>query len=178
MDFRKIFETQAELDLHINDKHPVQENEDRITKKILSLLVELGECANEWRRFKFWSTDQEPRDYCMQCRYSNSPHECKNPMLEEYVDCLHFIVSIGLELKVDPDNLFIPIFAEENGIDSFISVMHEVANIDLLRAKTQYEFTFSRFMELGCILGLTTEEIEKAYYSKNKINHVRQDNNY
>ena len=178
MNLTKIFETQAALDAHINAKHPVQDGENRLSKKILALMVELAECANEWRKFKFWSTDQEPRDYCMQCHYSGTPHTCKNPLLEEYVDCLHFIVSIGLELEVNHEELFIPIFPEPNGIDLFISVMYEVAELDLKRTETLYKYTFSRFMDLGAFLGFTTEQIEEAYYSKNEINHERQESNY
>ena len=56
--------------------------------------------------------------------------------------------------------------------------MHAISNIDLFRIDEHYKVAFSRFMELGSILGFTTEEIEEAYYSKNKINHERQENDY
>ncbi|MEK4091705.1 dUTP diphosphatase [Viridibacillus sp. FSL H8-0110] len=48
MNLTKLFEAQRELDLYIDQQHPVQPGEDRLSKKILALLVELGECANEW----------------------------------------------------------------------------------------------------------------------------------
>src|SRR5690606_6157450 len=61
MNLSKLFEMQAKLDAHIEREHPCKENEDRLVKKILALQVELGELANEWRGFKFWSEEQAPR---------------------------------------------------------------------------------------------------------------------
>src|SRR5690625_3584703 len=118
MNLEKLFEIQAELDKRIVEKHGLQ-NEDLLDKKILALQVELGELANEWRGFKFWSEDQEPNICdlpkgtctCRDCEmyYCDKVHESTveaknlyvNPLLEEYVDCLHFILSIGLEIGAD-----------------------------------------------------------------------------
>ncbi|MBM7607553.1 dimeric dUTPase (all-alpha-NTP-PPase superfamily) [Lysinibacillus composti] len=84
MNLTKLFEIQAGLDYHITKEHPEQNDENRLSKKVLALQVELGECANEWRGFKFWSNDQVARE---------------NLLLEEYVDCLHFLLSIGNTLN-------------------------------------------------------------------------------
>src|SRR5690625_840666 len=124
MNLEKLFKIQAELDKRIVEKHGLQ-NEDLLDKKILALQVELGELANEWRGFKFWSKDQEPKTtgMCWNCveegegyfsgrEWTGIKEECiecggtgidtnENPLLEEYVDCLHFILTIGLELKAN-----------------------------------------------------------------------------
>ena len=50
MNLEKLFETQQALEEHINAQHPLQEGEDRLSEKILALQVELGECANEWKK--------------------------------------------------------------------------------------------------------------------------------
>lgn len=50
MNLQKLFDTQKVLRDRIG-----YEGEDRFEKLILALLVEIGECANEWRGFKFWS---------------------------------------------------------------------------------------------------------------------------
>lgn len=123
MNLQKLFEAQAELDRHIVEKKGLQ-GVDLLPNLILALQVELGECANEWRGFKHWSEDQEPRTeipidcpYCYGKGYMNhdevfeggEPWPCKrcdgsgvygykNPLLEEFVDCLHFILSIGTGL--------------------------------------------------------------------------------
>src|SRR5690625_3503887 len=81
MNWDTLFEMQQKLDTYIKDNHNL-ENENLFDKKILALLVELGEIANETRCFKFWST-KEPNSIDI--------------ILEEYVDNIHFLLSIGLE---------------------------------------------------------------------------------
>lgn len=41
-----------------------------------------------------------------------------------------------------------------------------------------YSELLGRYLALGEMLGFTWEEIETAYYEKNKVNHVRQDTGY
>ncbi len=72
---------QQALDSHIEEKHQLQ-NEDLFTRKTLALLVEIGELANETRCFKFWSV---------------KPASEKQVVLEEFVDGIHFILSLGIE---------------------------------------------------------------------------------
>ncbi|HFK2719144.1 TPA: dUTP diphosphatase, partial [Escherichia coli] len=75
---------QRVLDDHIEQEHPRVEGEDRLTKKILSLHIEIGEMANELPEiFKFWSNKKNDYDKA----------------LKEYVDGLHFLLSIGNELN-------------------------------------------------------------------------------
>ena len=176
MNLSNIFNKQIALDAHITEKHPVKENEDRLAKKILALQVELGELANEWRGFKYWSNDQKPRTWkrikCPSCekkgyvrgnppvdpikgKHSLGNHwyhcdDCagflvvdKNPLIEEYVDCLHFIVSIGIELNVNPEQLFIPIFECDEETDIFISLFFEIARLDLQRKASLYKIIFT-----------------------------------
>lgn len=60
MNLEKMFEMQKELDNRII-KEKGLEGRDLLPGLILALQVELAECANEWRGFKFWSNDQQPR---------------------------------------------------------------------------------------------------------------------
>src|SRR5690625_5583674 len=64
MDLQKLFKAQRELDNRIV-KEKELEGQDLLDKKILALLVELGELANEARFFKFWSENQEPNTECV-----------------------------------------------------------------------------------------------------------------
>src|SRR5690554_1595018 len=115
MNLNKLFELQKELDQHIIREKGLQ-GQELLDKKILALQVELGELAQNWRGFKFWSEDQEPRYETVEIyvhgydgpgqdtRASIQEYQAQ-PILEEYIDCLHFILSIGLELgykNVDP----------------------------------------------------------------------------
>ena len=204
MNLTKLFEAQAKLEARINENHPPGLGEDRLSSKTLALIMELGELVQNWRGFKYWSNHRNPRTTlnCEICRgagghyntYDDAKNKtnrkpCKycggtgaqegvNPLLEEYVDCLHFIISIGLDLNADPTSLFIPIFEDEANNEMFLSIINDVLTLDLKRDDTLYQWTFTRIAGLGVALGFTSEQIESAYYTKNKINHARQENNY
>src|SRR5690606_24133969 len=120
MNLKKLFDMQEKLDEKILERFPHLRNEDLLPKKILALQVELGELCNCWRGFKFWSKDQEPRfgGYCgcddgyvdiylgygevgqKLCPQCEGEGTLPNRVLEEYVDCLHFLLSIGLESEI------------------------------------------------------------------------------
>lgn len=210
MNLQKLFEVQAGLDFHINKNHPVREDEDRLAEKILALQVELGELANEWRVFKFWSNDREPRTnvkvkcptckgngmvpmgknirglkICPDCRRKGNSLKTINPLLEEYVDCLHFILSIGLELayKYTPvsgiysQDISVQ-FIELNYKSSELYFSIEESSVNAPYIRDIYQDLFDSFLALGTKLGFTWEQIEQAYLEKNKINHERQLTNY
>ncbi|WP_404427280.1 dUTP diphosphatase [Ureibacillus chungkukjangi] len=182
MDLIKLFEAQRTLDAHIESEHPTLPNENRLNKRILALLVELGELANEWRGFKFWSNDQKPRIQVITNNPDktdkNKPWVIRNLVLEEYVDCLHFLLSIGNMLnikKVLPSAL-----PDEEVLDLFNYLFH---HIHLLRdVECQgihfYSMVFREFVMLGEKLGFSWEEVEQAYFEKNKTNHERQNTGY
>jgi dimeric dUTPase (all-alpha-NTP-PPase superfamily) len=183
MNLSKLFEIQAKLDKRIVEKHNLQ-GEDLLPKKILALQVELGELANEWRGFKFWSKDQSPRNYCLPCQVSTVKHICKNPLLEEYVDCLHFILSIGFDLGLTRD--YVDGSTESDILTQFRKIQHYITLLDgaiehqcnISTMQWYYYHPFSLFIGLGEMLGFTWEEIEAAYMDKNKVNHERQDDGY
>ncbi|MGE7932139.1 dUTP diphosphatase [Viridibacillus arvi] len=208
MNLTKLFEAQAVLDSDIELHHPVEDGEDRLSKKILALLVELGECANEWRGFKFWSNDQNARikvkKECKVCEGTgdvnyemiqedaegNGDHEyipcdeCRgtgydgyvNPLLEEYVDCLHFILSIGNQIKCGVFPIDVKHYHKESTVDKqFLMVMDYVVD---LPDDDYYKGLMHTFIHLGTMLGFTWEQIEQAYYDKNKINFERQKSGY
>lgn len=199
MNLKALYETQAKLDADILVKHPVQEGEDRLSKKMLALQVELGELANEIRTWKFWSNDQEPRtsvevkcDHCGGNGVDNFK-ECKkcdgwgkllnqNLVLGEYVDGLHFILNIGNDLNLN--NSFYRSFKprsniEEQLMDVFIHTSFLAVEY---RTKQSVDFSYKNIMNvylgLGEMLGFSWEQIEHAYYEKNKINLERQENGY
>lgn len=184
MNLIKLFETQRILDARIMEEHPLVEGEDRLAKKILALQVELGECANEWRGFKFWSNDQESRT----SRFAPGVAESYNynPLLEEYVDCLHFILSIANELKIHVPQTVDSTLAKPLPSQSELFIDLIQGAYWFLRQKDRYPhhlatgwvLYFAAFYHLGEMLGFTWEQIETAYYSKNAINHTRQDTGY
>lgn len=177
MDLINLFETQKLLDEHIEKEHPRVPDEDRLSKKILSLQVELGELANELPEiFKFWSNKKNNFEKA----------------LKEYVDGLHFILSIGIEL--DPKQ--IPIYDDieplkdefKTVLEAFRHTFNWTVNLDYIlfeepfRSDYRIEKTYFNlllvFLTLGEMLGFTWEQIEQAYYAKNAVNHERQNNGY
>lgn len=199
MNLIKLFETQKKLDARIVEEKGL-EGRDLLPEKILALLTELGELSNEWRGFKFWSEDREPRDgrriknylcstcgpqddgLCRDCGKETRPNEyMRNPLLEEYVDCLHFILSIGLELEMDNADCWfvennVRVFQYKDIINQFIFMQGSLA--ELHQGDYEYDDLFYELLGLGEMLGFTWDQIETAYYEKNKINHERQNTNY
>jgi len=177
MNLEKLFKIQAELDKRIIEKHGLQ-NEDLLDKKILALQVELGELANEWRGFKFWSEDRELRtEIFITSPKPNEPLVVKkNPLLEEYVDCLHFILSIGLDSfeELTTFKHYQPL-KMRNVVDQFGELFYYVSG---LIGEEKYIKIVALFLGLGEMLGFTWEQIETAYLEKNKINHERQESGY
>lgn len=188
MNLAELFRIQKKLDERIVKEHGL-EGQDLLDKKILALQVEIGELANEARFFKFWSKDQEPRT--IEHKFSRSVDNLgnieppKNPLLEEYVDVLHFILSIGNDLKITNvaiDSDYTSNTATETFNDMFLaatSLLYEIENRSRFEVTTTYKAMFNLFIGLGeRYLGFTTDQIEQAYMDKNKINHARQDNSY
>lgn len=159
MNLLNMYNAQRQLDEHIEQEHPRQLGEDRLLKKKIALLVEIGEMANEWRGFKFWTHKQMNRQ----------------KTLEEFVDGIHFFLSLGneMELKLERINLF----KHKTTLECLLDVYETVTTINHGQ-EYQYHLAFSRFLQLGELMGFTEEEIEHAYYAKNQLNHARQENAY
>jgi dimeric dUTPase (all-alpha-NTP-PPase superfamily) len=173
----KLFQMQNVLDEHILNEHPELKGQNNLDWKILALLVELGECANEWRGFKKWSKDQKPRT--KKYTFEDEFHPNENPLLEEYVDGLHFNLSIGNELgfqEVKPHLIHV----EEVG-KMYLKIYKQALMLQQC-GRSHKEFYFaeliSNYLGLGKALGFTWEEIEQAYFAKNAVNHQRQDQGY
>lgn len=52
------------------------------------------------------------------------------------------------------------------------------ATVTFLEDISYYQEMWELFLGLGEMLGFTWDEIEQAYYAKNKENHERQNNGY
>ncbi len=110
-----------------------------------------------------------------------------NPLLEEFVDCLHFILSIGLDLKIDHTEIFVgqDFTVDRNITKTFTKLMcmperfeNAIGDDDYGFYIDWYEELLVCFIGLGEMLGFTWEQIEQAYISKNETNHERQVNGY
>lgn len=163
MNVKLLYQMQKELDSHIESQHNLQ-SENLIDRKILALLVELGELANETRCFKFWS---------------KRPSSSEQVVLEEFVDGLHFILSLGIAFGFGRDSLHI-----ENkqlgrtAVDQFLEIYKTISSLQHNPTQAIYEKLFIEYIELGQILGFSFEQVMQAYISKNEVNFKRQEQGY
>ncbi|MFB3160774.1 dUTP diphosphatase [Neobacillus sp. 179-J 1A1 HS] len=163
MQLEKLFRMQRGLDQHIEEKHGLQ-NEDLFDRKVLALLVELGELANETRCFKFWSI---------------KPSSEKSVVLEEYVDGIHFILSLGIECGFQ--NLDYTLDIEPLAVsttEQFLLIYQLVNNFRDTKSESDFKTLLQSYLQLGTLLGISYEEMETAYFTKNEVNYQRQQNNY
>jgi dimeric dUTPase (all-alpha-NTP-PPase superfamily) len=133
---------------------------DTTQKKIIAFKVEFGEFLNELQSFKFWKTDTTP----------------KEGTLEEYVDGLHFILSIGLERKYSKF-VQVALIMEQELPDSVLDVAEDIFN-NRIASAGQWLQLLEHYLILGYKIGLTDKQIYEAYVNKNKVNHVRQVTGY
>ncbi|KAB2338784.1 dUTPase [Cytobacillus depressus] len=163
MNYKKLFAMQKELDHHIETKHQLQ-NENLFDRKVLALLVELGELANETRCFKFWSL---------------KPLSARETILEEFVDGVHFILSLGLECAFEQESDFI---GHTNGKQSlneqFLFVFEKINQFRNSKEIKDFKELVHAYLHLGDLLGFTAEDIENAYIDKNEVNYERQQQGY
>ncbi|MDU5950914.1 MAG: dUTP diphosphatase [Paenibacillus macerans] len=194
----QMYEMQKTLDARIIKKKGL-EGQDLLPNTVLALQVEICELANEWRGFKHWSNDREPRTATFSlvkpsemATQQEDGTWIRNPLLEEYVDCLHFFLSIARQLELPAEDLY----AWEDDPEGetnilFIDLLHNVGLIigdQFLYQKPEDVKKWRRehlrsslfiFYALGQKrLGFTFEQIAEAYAAKNAVNHERQSNGY
>ncbi len=163
MNLGRLFQMQRKLDDRIKqDRHIA----GVLSKKRLALQVEFAELAQELpESFKFWSNKQN--------NYETA--------LVELVDCLHFILSIGLELEYVQGRkvetiVYRPTNAHSHaGIERVFTLFISTAG---MLDESNYIPFLNDFLALVETLGFTWIEVEEAYLQKNQINHARQAEGY
>ncbi|WP_428909430.1 dUTP diphosphatase [Niallia sp. Krafla_26] len=223
MNIEKMLQTQITLDDRIIKEHGL-EGKDLFPNTILALIVELSEFANEGRWFKHWSNNQEPRtkvkcEYCSgkgyweldyfqqigHCHYCNGKGfiEGENPLLEEYVDSVHFFLSIANQ-KGWQDALYIssePLMEcyeemyregkKKYLTDTFLETIYFLtkAYMEINPNENKiagfkinvyhFRLAWSLFITIGLVgFNFTPDQIEQAYFAKNAVNHERQNSGY
>ncbi|MBA2173380.1 dUTP diphosphatase [Halobacillus locisalis] len=160
MNWGLLYDMQQQLDQYIETQHDLMKGE-KTEEKMLAFLVELGELANETRCFKFWSV--------------KAPSE-KGVIVEEYVDGLHFLLSLGLDIQIR----YQPQKVERYGsiTEGFLATYAAADDFRKVPERDAYQQLFTSFLKLGETIGLDENEIMEAYYSKNEVNYKRQEEGY
>lgn len=165
MDFKKLFKMQDQLDSYINEVKGLS-GHDVMQERILALIVEIGEFANETRCFKFWS---------------DKPASDKEVILFEYVDCMHFLLSIGNYSGFtfrDSENMEFENDIQGSLTELFIEFYFSVVHFRNLPRPDDYLIMWDYFMSIGNKLGFTEQEIYDSYLEKNEVNYERQASGY
>lgn len=158
--------------------------QELFTNRCLAFSVELGETANEVRSFKHWSNK------------GPSPVEV---ILEEYVDCLHFLLSISNMIFDEAEGLPIDIEFNIPELDDtgairerkqdinnlFLGLMFMSSELYYIRPECDYHSNVNTLKEmwdmfamLGYNLGFTDFMVDEAYMLKYQINIERQKSGY
>ncbi|MFL0250875.1 dUTP diphosphatase [Clostridium neuense] len=161
MDFNKLFRLQKDLDAQIIEEHNLKD-EVLFSQKSLALQVEVGKLADETRCFKYWS---------------NKAPAKREIILEEYIDCLHFILSIGVDKNFDDITPSLAKF-NYNITEQFLDLYVDINDFVICSSKDHYITLFEDFLSLGKNLGFSELEIESEYIGKNEFNQERQSSNY
>lgn len=154
-------EIQDSLDSRIFTLHNTSRIKTR-ADRVLALLVEAGELANETRCFKYWSL--------------RAPSE-SSVIFEEFSDVVHFALSLGIDIQFDEE------FIEYDGMstslnDQFHNLYQTVNEFSKTNSKEDYRKLLVTIFNLAHSLGLDGDGIREMYLLKNEKNHLRQDNNY
>lgn len=182
MQLTKLYEVQKGLKERIGCVDP---NKDE--KMLLAFYTELGECANEWQGFKYWKKNNEAKTVkrvATEWDDNGNPTEWDiyddvNPLLEEYVDGLHYVLEMGIDYR-----LFVMEITDfmtmDNITNQFNYLFTQAHWVSVFKSDNilEYHNLVSAYLGLGQMLGFTSDEITMAYLEKNKVNHERQDNGY
>ncbi|MCR3757441.1 dUTP diphosphatase [Clostridium felsineum] len=155
MNLNKLFHLQKNLDKTLINQRNLS-NENLYSQKTLALQVQFGELAGKTRCFNYWNNE-------VQCE--------RNAILKEYINCLHFILSIGLDKEYIefnlPDSSFSP-----NMVDQFLGLFIDINDFVICSSKDNYITLFQDFINLGKNLGFDDSEIENEYIEKTEL--IRQ----
>ncbi len=161
-DFKKLAEKQVDLDKAIMEKAPKVDGLKHWDDRVVALMVEVGELANEIRFFKYWS---------------NKPASSKEVILAELVDCLHFAFSLGNTLEVE--EWIVAMRDMKRPITYiFFDLMGNLNKMSHDKSEMKFKKVYTNILELAWFLGYTPEDIETAYEKKNAINYERLANDY
>lgn len=163
INWSKLFAMQRELDERIMREHGL--SGEYFSERLLALQVEVAELANETRCFKYWSV---------------KPPSERSQILEEYVDGIHFILSLGLLLEFESFSFgeTLSVEKEIGLVEQFLTIYQCISQLQVDRSKQSFETLAREYVLLGLMLGFSDRDIEMAYIEKNEINHARQEQGY
>ncbi len=161
LNLEQLNQLQQQLDQHILDNHQLTRPETT-QRRILALLVELAESANETRCFKFWSL---------------KPSSELAVIEEELSDVLHFIISLNLNLEKPLTSIELTVTTQEL-TTLFLQTFHQALRLSEELNQENIAQVLNSFFNLVLAVGSSPQALLQAYVEKNQINHQRQEQQY
>jgi dimeric dUTPase (all-alpha-NTP-PPase superfamily) len=173
--FHELLARQRRLDTVIIENYKKRvdwlEAPELYQKLSVALCVELAEFMNEMRVFKFWSLKTVPQD--------------KDKAKEEFIDCLHFMLSLTnmVGMKVDDIPFGIGFSKQLNPsklMQQYMSCIHCAVTIHFEPSMDAMRDLWVEFLTLCEHSGLfeSHDDIYNCYMVKNRINAIRQEQGY
>lgn len=161
MNLNPLYPVQAELDEYIGRTKGIDMSQYK-KDRIIAFSVEFHELLNELIfLFKYWK----------------NAHMDREKALEEYVDGMHFLVSIGNDFGITEHSYVRPNEQDMKqialGIMNMISILPNIPNF-----KPMYNALANYYILFGEKLGFFEEEITNAYMKKHEENYARQMEGY
>lgn len=205
MNFKKLQAMQAKLEEAILAEKAPMTAEERFNKTLVALSVEIAEVANTAEHFKFWKDNKgkidSDRFHCIpqavregktvvpiyadlkskHCSFMTFEQAHKLTLVEEASDCLHFILSLANQSNYVIAEIGKRVNMQEDTDSAEKNYLFLSGAIDGL-GYLPFDFELGMIIDIFFLyvrqLGVTDEELEQAYYDKNKINYERLENGY
>lgn len=124
-----------------------------LSKKILALLVHIGKLADATDCYKYWT---------------NTDVSSKKNIIDEYSDCLGFILNLGSEKGYyDTDLEYKRV--DISITDQFLNIYVDLNDFIVCSSNDNYKTIFNDFLSLGLTLNVPFEEIEETFEKKIKL---------
>lgn len=157
--FDKIFKEQKAFDLLVLEKLGIEK--PSINNKVLALLTEISELANEEGSLKYWKL-KKTFD--------------KEKVLNELVDVWKFTISIAIDLEVTPaESEEVKMLFYEKIQDQYIALSYVASIVSFLKndRKNNIKAAISLLKGLQSHLNIRDEEFIYAWDQKSKTNFER-----
>lgn len=145
-DVSKLYEVYINRELQTTKNEVL--NVQRLNQKILAFLHDLGIVAEDSRCYSFWEK-KEPVNH--------------QQLLENYMDGLTMLMSIGYELKIDSIKNHTEIPPRIDIYSLFFKIYHSILKVQSHYSSEDYQNTIDDYFTLGFQLGIHVDEILDSY---------------
>lgn len=139
-------------EVYINKELQATKNEllniQRLNQKILSFLHDLGQISEDSRCYLFLEKD-EPINH--------------QQLLEDYLEGLTMLMSIGFELRIDSIKNYTEIPYPTDIHSLFFKIYHSILKVQSDYSSDDYQNTIDDYFTLGFQLGIQVDEILSNY---------------